>query len=399
MYCSACGRKLETTALFCPDCGKADKQEIWDNNIKQLTCKMCGGPNLIKRDGVFVCQNCGTKYSVEEARKMIVEGPVDVSGSTVKVDTSGELINLYQIARRAKDDNNGENATKYYDMILVKDPTSWEASFYVVYFKAIGYKIEQYQSADAAGASVVNCLNSVLKLIKDHVGGKEEQIKAVQEVALRCTIISSMLYNEAKNYYNSLDIEIRHMYNKETVCMTAADILFTLGNSVDLLFSDYEELRSVVVSAWKDGIAKDCGLVNSQWSHNPMKYIIDEYVTKVQKYDSSYQAPTPIFTSTYAYTPQTNTASGGGCYVATTVYGSYDCPQVWTLRRYRDYTLAETWYGRVFIRIYYIISPTLVKWFGHTSWFKKMWKSKLDRIVANLWANGYENTPYEDRNW
>ena len=25
-----------------------------------------------------------------------------------------------------------------------------------------------------------------------------------------------------------------------------------------------------------------------------------------------------------------------GCYVATCVYGSYDCPQVWTLRRYRD---------------------------------------------------------------
>ena len=30
--------------------------------------------------------------------------------------------------------------------------------------------------------------------------------------------------------------------------------------------------------------------------------------------------------------------SSGGCYVATAVYGSYDCPQVWTLRRYRDYT-------------------------------------------------------------
>ena len=26
----------------------------------------------------------------------------------------------------------------------------------------------------------------------------------------------------------------------------------------------------------------------------------------------------------------------GGCYVATAVYGSYDCPQVWTLRRVRD---------------------------------------------------------------
>ena len=89
----------------------------------------------------------------------------------------------------------------------------------------------------------------------------------------------------------------------------------------------------------------------------------------------------------------------GGCYVATAVYGSYDCPQVWTLRRYRDYTLAETWYGRAFIKTYYAISPTLVKWFGHTDWFKNMWKGKLDRMVSKLQANGVESTPYQDKNW
>ncbi len=88
-----------------------------------------------------------------------------------------------------------------------------------------------------------------------------------------------------------------------------------------------------------------------------------------------------------------------GCYVATAVYGSYDCPQVWTLRRFRDFTLAETWYGRVFIRTYYAISPTLVKWFGHTEWFKKMWRGKLDRMVAELNAAGIEDTIYEDREW
>lgn len=65
----------------------------------------------------------------------------------------------------------------------------------------------------------------------------------------------------------------------------------------------------------------------------------------------------------------------------------------------QKYTLAETWYGRAFIRTYYAISPTLVKWFGHTEWFKKMWKGKLDRMVANLNAEGVEDTPYEDRNW
>ena len=88
-----------------------------------------------------------------------------------------------------------------------------------------------------------------------------------------------------------------------------------------------------------------------------------------------------------------------GCYVATCVYGSYDCPEVWTLRRFRDTTLASTWYGRAFIKTYYAISPTLVKWFGKTNWFKKMWKGTLDRMVAKLQAQGVESTPYNDQVW
>ena len=39
--------------------------------MKQLTCEMCGSTDIIKQDGVFVCQTCGCKYSVEEAKKMM----------------------------------------------------------------------------------------------------------------------------------------------------------------------------------------------------------------------------------------------------------------------------------------------------------------------------------------
>lgn len=88
-----------------------------------------------------------------------------------------------------------------------------------------------------------------------------------------------------------------------------------------------------------------------------------------------------------------------GCYVATCVYGSYDCPQVWTLRRFRDNTLAETMLGRAFIRIYYAISPTIVKWFGKTEWFQKMWRGVLDNMVQHLNHSGVEDTPYNDREW
>lgn len=95
----------------------------------------------------------------------------------------------------------------------------------------------------------------------------------------------------------------------------------------------------------------------------------------------------------------TGGSASGCCYVATAVYDSYNCPEVWTLRRYRDYKLAENWYGRAFVRLYYAISPSLVRKFGKTEWFKKMWRGKLDKMVKKLQAEGYESTPYEDKVW
>lgn len=67
--------------------------------MKQLTCEMCGSTDLIKQDGVFVCQSCGIKYSVEEARKLMIEGKVDVSGSTVFIDNTKQVENDLKRAR------------------------------------------------------------------------------------------------------------------------------------------------------------------------------------------------------------------------------------------------------------------------------------------------------------
>lgn len=86
-----------------------------------------------------------------------------------------------------------------------------------------------------------------------------------------------------------------------------------------------------------------------------------------------------------------------GCYIATAVYGSYDCPEVWTLRRYRDNVLDNTWYGRLFIRTYYAISPTIVKWFGKTKWFHGLFFDPLNKWVKKLNKQGFEDTPYKDK--
>ena len=81
------------------------------------------------------------------------------------------------------------------------------------------------------------------------------------------------------------------------------------------------------------------------------------------------------------------------------MYGSYDCPEVWTLRRLRDYRLARTRRGRLFVRAYYAVSPKVVEMVGDTALFGRMFRVPLDRLVARCRESGLEDTPYEDRPW
>jgi len=92
----------------------------------------------------------------------------------------------------------------------------------------------------------------------------------------------------------------------------------------------------------------------------------------------------------------TSGGSGGGCYIATCVYGSYDCPEVWTLRRFRDSKLSDSWLGRLFIRIYYAVSPKIVELFGNKKWFNGLWKPVLNTLVRKLQDSGIDNDHYSD---
>lgn len=86
-----------------------------------------------------------------------------------------------------------------------------------------------------------------------------------------------------------------------------------------------------------------------------------------------------------------------GCYIATCVYGSYDCPEVWTLRRYRDEILRKNPLGRLFVKIYYAISPKMVKLFGKTILFKKIFKNFLDKKINKLHNSGISPEKYNDK--
>jgi len=344
--------------------------------MNELICEMCGSNDIIKQDGLYVCQSCGTKYSVEEAKKMMAGETMEVEG-TVKIDRSSELDNLYEIARRAKNTNNSENALKYYDQILVKDANSWEAQFYVIYFRAMNSKIAEISSV---GSSLSDSIISILELVKNHID-EDKQEEVILEIYERCESASNLLFNAAKKWFNDINPRIQRNFVQEYVnhVYPTAFIMYNLGDGLIDLFGG--EYTGIATRSWIQGINLHKSYIGNLSDKKGNKAIIDSYVEKIQKYQPDFEPPK---------------IKTGGCYVATSVYGSYDCPEVWTLRRFRDETLEHSILGRLFIKAYYMTSPTLVKYLGDKKLFISVFKPILDKFVNKLNDKGIKSTFYTD---
>lgn len=73
--------------------------------------------------------------------------------------------------------------------------------------------------------------------------------------------------------------------------------------------------------------------------------------------------------------------SSSGCYIATSVYGSYDHPQVMKLREFRDTQLLSNTLGKCIVRTYYNVSPKLVIWLKGKPYIQSIVKKLLDKII------------------
>lgn len=161
--------------------------------MKRLTCEMCGSTDLIKQDGVFVCQVCGCKYSIEEARKMMVEGTVEVAG-TVKVDNTGLIDSYLQMAENALDAGNNAEAENYANKIIEIDPKAWRAWF--IKGKASGWQTTGRNNRYPE--SIVNWINSYQFAPEEEKADLAEKIKS--EAMNISTALLQMECNSFVNY-------------------------------------------------------------------------------------------------------------------------------------------------------------------------------------------------------
>ena len=116
-----------------------------------------------------------------------------------------------------------------------------------------------------------------------------------------------------------------------------------------------------------------------------------EFKARVQSMANFYQQmeekkDEPVKTNT----KQQSSGTQEGCYIATAVYGSYDMPEVMVLRKFRDEVLKESVVGRIFIKVYYTISPKIAEKMKNFPRFNYVIKKILDKFVLKI-KNGNDN--------
>lgn len=333
------------------------------NNITSLICKTCGGHLSYKDNCVLVCDSCGTEIAIDEPANNfnIVAGKLEsYTGSSTTVIIPNSVMTI------------GEN--------VFKDSTNLTS----VVIPSSVTRIENHAFEGCANLCYIDIPKSV---------------KYIGDSAFKNCGLNKLTINGDVNYLGQ----------ESFMCCCNLDELTIVGKverSGLKVFKQCSKLATVNMDlSMFSGSLRASIEAKKGGDKRPTFFDFFQGTLFYNELRQKHSAKKCFYCNGDVVKGICNNCGEKdydfvqGCYVATCVYGSYDCPQVWTLRRYRDNTLGSTWYGRLFIRTYYAISPILVKWFGNTNWFKKLWKGKLDRMVAKLQSNGVEDTPYVDKNW
>ena len=349
--------------------------------MKELSCEMCGSTNVIRQDGLYVCQACGTKYSPEDAKNLMVEG-------VVKIDKSSEIENFKKLANRYYSNGEYDKAEEYYTKCIEIDPDDWESVYYKGFSAGYQSTLSNYRINET-----INAAQNAINLVEPDERSNKMEIFRTEILNLFFAYKTNIfnVINENKNRLSESDVSDYLTDNMNIINDTEATLNIFPPENVELndpVATSYEMIISccsALSGSYKYVWGYDMQTTKNEYKRFIIKSSIiafgkakkEEYLQKMKTLNPEYKLPRKK-----------------GCYVATAVYGSYNCPEVWTLRRFRDQRLKQTLGGRLFIKLYYSTSPTLVKYFGNTKAFKNFFKPRLDKFVHKLQEEGVESTFY-----
>lgn len=364
-------------------------------------CTQCGA-NIEVDDTkeAGICKFCGTAFITQKAiNNYITNNTYNIQNATLIIPTRN-VENIKKLGNEEYQKGNYDKAYEYFSEVLEVN----EDSECIFKRKIIDQLRDLKQLAFTYFPKILQPYYESINMAEVSY---EEKLSAIQSACEDCFNVISEFYYEKRNQCFTAGKIIDGSYY--TFLLAGRHSVWAIKHLIDFEFSiinEYKEIANSILSQCNFAISVLDSQTKKYGSNNSANVC---YILKGNDADRCYENASIIANyknkiTQYSLPSNLISPSNGGkgaetngCYIATCVYGSYDCPQVWTLRRFRDYTLDETWHGRLCIKCYYIISPTLVKLFGETTWFRSFWRAKLDKMVASLNNKGIEDTQYSDK--
>lgn len=366
-------------------------------------CTQCGA-NIEVDDTkeAGICKYCGTAFITEKAiNNYVVNNTYNINNANIIIQ-SKNIDNLKKLGNDELKRHNYDKAYDYFGEALEIDGDDAECIFKR---NIIDQLIDD--SDDLAYMYITKILSNYYDDLCTSEYDCEKKNEVIMDASEQCEyVITSYYYKQkATCIVNGKMKTDRYAH----FLLASRDTVWAINNLVTYEISLLEQIPELekniisqcdfAINVLMDETPKYKDLNNQYGCYTLRGTFADRCYESAEKIAELKNKITPYSLPSELVSPSKGGkgAEQNGCYVATCVYGSYDCPEVWTLRRFRDYTLDTTWYGRLFIKCYYAISPTIVKWFGETKCFKKFWKMRLDKMVSNLNNKGVENTSYTDK--
>lgn len=128
--------------------------------MKRMVCEICDSTNIVKRNEVFECQECGTQYSPEEARKLLKEISDNSNNKTASSEDK-QIYNYMVLANESMKSGKTNEAINYANKILEINPNN----VFGWYLRAIvegGFSVE-----DASRQKVDNTTQYFAKVVEN----------------------------------------------------------------------------------------------------------------------------------------------------------------------------------------------------------------------------------------
>lgn len=130
----------------------------------------------------------------------------------------------------------------------------------------------------------------------------------------------------------------------------------------------------------KEGILNIIDFIYTESKSHFHKNTLEELASYRSKILALIKESDPTFSK---QKPKSN--DGGGCFIATAVYGDYNAPEVIELRDFRDTVLMKNFLGKILVRIYYRFSPYLALIIKEKEILKKISYLTIISPTTKIW--------------